>query len=248
MSEGTAGQSGHGSDHTDFITFEVISDRECRTGTWDFKRKKLFGAEVVAALPSIEFMQELAAPNILEIAPKYGQFVTYAGIPPTEYVFPDALVDYLRALATVQTATATPILIPDLTKVSAADAEDVAEAAALVSGQTVVVNWSEIRMGPLASQKLAVEGQEVDLANHYQFVRMQRLVLHVGKQELTLGTVSTSYLSARVEIEDGRLLARPFRNNTAHKTFSPKPDAAGEYEGHVLSRVIGRVDDDPTSQ
>ncbi len=247
MSEGSAGQSGHGSDHTDFLAFEVINDRETRIGTWDFKRKKLVGSEVVAALPSIEFMQELRAPNILEIAPKYGQFVTYAEIPPTEYVFPDALMEYLRALAIVQTATATPILIPDLTTVTVTDVEAATEAAALVSRQTVLGTWQSICMGPDISLQPVGDEQEVDLGNHYQFLRFQRLVLHIGQQELTLGTLSTTFLSARAEVDNDQVSAYPFRNNTAQKNFSPNPDAASEYEGHVLARIIGRLEDDPTS-
>jgi hypothetical protein len=247
MSEGTDGNSGHGSDHTGFLDFEVISDRETRIGTWDFKRKKLVGAEVVAALPSIEFMQELRAPNILEIAQKYGQFVTYAEIPPTEYVFPQGITEYLRALAIVQSATATPILIPDLTTVPVTNVEAATEAAALVSGQVVLSTWQSIRMGPDISLQPAGEEQEVDLANHYQFLRFQRLILNVGEQDLTLGTVSTTYLSARAEIDGGQVSAYPYRNNTMQKNFSPNPDAAAEYEGHVLTRVIGRIDDDATS-
>lgn len=251
MSEGAAGDSGQGCDHTDFLTFEVISDRELQTGTWDFKRKRLVGAEVVAALPSIEFMQELQAPNILEIASKYGQFVTYGEIPPNEYVFPDGVVDYLRALATVQTATATPILIPDLTTVRTADVEAAAEAAALVSGQTVVVDWDRMELTPVADMQPAGPEQEVDLANHYQLLKLERLILHVGGQELVLGAKSTAFLSATVETDNDKLIAHPFLNTTAHKEFSAAPAAIREceqYEGRVLFRGIGRIDDDPTTQ
>lgn len=248
MAQGTAGQSGHGSDHTDFLSFELISDRQTRIGTWDFTRRQLEGAEVVAALPTIEFMQELQAPNILEIASKYGQFVTYAEIPANESALPNTLMDYLRALALVQTATATPILIPNLTKIRPSDVEEVAEASALLGGQTVVVNWNEFRMGPVPPAKPAVGGHEVDLANEYEFFRKERWVLRVGEQEFTLGTVSTSYLSVRLKIENDQLVAQPFRHATAHRTFSPDPDAAGDLEGHVLSRVIGRLDDGPTEQ
>jgi hypothetical protein len=247
VSEGTAGQSGHGSDQTGFLAFELISDRETRIGTWDFKRKKLVGSEVVAALPSIEFMQELRAPNTLEIAAKYGQFVTYAEIPPTEYVFPDAIIEYLRALAIVQNATATPILIPDLTTVTVTDVEAATEAAALVSGQVVLGTWQSIRIGPDISLQPVGAEQEVDFGNHYQFLRFQRLILRVGEQELTLGTLSTTYLSARAEADNDQVVAYPHRNNTAQKNFSPNRDAANEYEGHVLARILGRLEDDPTS-
>jgi hypothetical protein len=246
VSAGTAGESGHGSDHTGFLSFELISDRETRVGTWEFTRKELVGSEVVAALPTIEFMQELRAPNTLEIAPRYGQFVTYAEVPPTESVFPDALMAYLRALAVVQTVTATPILIPDLTTLTVADVEAATEAAALVSGQVVLGKWQSIRIGPDASLKRTEDEQEFDFGNHYQFLRFERLILHVGKQELTLGTLSTTYLSARAEANNDEVAAYPHRNNTLQKNFSPNPDAANDYEGQVLAKVLGRLEDDPT--
>lgn len=244
LSEGAAGNSGHGSDHTGFLDFEMISDRQTRIGTWDFKRKKLVGTEVVAALPSIEFMQELRAPNTLEIASKYGQFVTYAEIPPTDYVFLDALVEYLRALAIVQNATATPVLIPDLTTVTVTDIEAATEAAALVSGQVILGAWQSIRLGPDMSLPPVGDEQDFDFGNHYQFLRFQRLILRVGQQELTLGTLSTTYLSARVEADNDQLTAYPHRNNTAQKNFSPDPDAANDYEGHLLAKPLGKLEDD----
>lgn len=252
---GTAGESGHGTDNTGFLDFDVISDRESRMGTWNFTRKKLVGAEIVAALPTIEFMQELRAPNTLQIATKYGRFQDYAEIPPTDYVFPDVLVDYLRALAIIQTVTATPILIPDLTALMVGEVEAVVAAAALVGGQTVVETWnkgkfwgdeSSEQAGPAQggdSREQADSAQQIDLKNEYQFLVMEKLIVTVGEKALTVGTVSSLFLSARCKVEDGRLFARPHRNNSLHKTFSPLPDAAGPYERHLLARVIGEIDE-----
>jgi hypothetical protein len=243
MSEGAAGNSGHGSDHTGFLDFEMISDRKTRLGTWEFKRKKLVGAEVVAALPSIEFMQELRAPNTLEIAQKYGQFVTYAEIPPTDYVFPDALVDYLRALAAIQTATATPILIPDLTTISRADAEAVAEAAALVSGQKVLSTWSQLAMAGGPSIPTGRSPTEHRFPNEYELLVFERFFINVGEQSLLLGTVAKMALSARYSAEGATVIARPYRNDALQKWLSPDPDAAGPHHRRVLGRVIGTIED-----
>lgn len=154
-------------------------------------------------------------------------------------MFPDGVVDYLRALATIQTATATPILIPDLTMVSTADVAAAAQAAALVSGQTVIVNWSSLRFGPLPGLQPAGPEPETDPAVHYQFLKLRQLTLHVGEQELMLGLESTAFLSATVAIDNGQIIAHPFRNNGAHKMFSAAPDAVREckqYEGRVLTR------------
>ena len=193
MAGGTAGESGHGTDNTGFLDFDVISDRESRMGTWNFTRKKLVGAEIVAALPTIEFMQELRAPNTLQIA----TIRPVPGLrrnPPTDYVFPDVLVDYLRALAIIQTVTATPILIPDLTALMVGDVEAVVAAAALVGGQTVVETWnkgkfwgdeSSEQAGPAKggdSREQADSAQQIDLKNEYQFLFMEKLIVTVGER------------------------------------------------------------------
>jgi hypothetical protein len=54
---------------------------------------------------------------------------------------------------------------------------------------------------------------------------------------------TNSGLSARHEVDKGQLVARPFRNDTMHKTFSPNPVAAGPYDRRFLGIVTGRIDD-----
>jgi hypothetical protein len=98
MTSGTAGDSGKGTDQAGFLTVEIISDRETRIGTWQITRKGCVGAEVMAVLPSIEFLHELHAPNVVQIARKYGQFDDYTEIPLNDDLYPDAFVDYLRAV------------------------------------------------------------------------------------------------------------------------------------------------------
>jgi len=71
---------------------------------------------------------------------------------------------------------------------------------------------------------------------------MVKLIVDVGDQKLVLGTVAQYALSARYEVEDDGLIARPYRNDTLQKTFSPLPDAAGELEGRVLGRPVESVD------
>jgi hypothetical protein len=243
MTSGTAGDSGQGTDQAGFLTVDIISDRETRIGTWQIKRKGCVGAEVMAVLPSIEFLHELHAPNVLQIAQKYGQFEDYAEIPLNDDVYPDAFMDYLRALAIIQTATATPVLIPDVRTITVGEVEAVIEAVALVSGQTVVVAWDSLAMAADASVEEAGPEQEIDFASEYQLLEMKQLVVAVGEQNLVLGTVSKLALSARYEIDDGNLVARPYRNDSLQKNFSPLPDAAEPFYRHVLGKKIGQIDD-----
>lgn len=245
-SDGT-GTWERGTDQTGFLEIEIASDMEARTGSWNFSRKSIVGAEVVAALPTVEFLQDLHAPNVLQVAQKYGQFGDYASIPSREPMFPDTLLDYLRSLAILQTRTPTPILVPDLTTVAVPDVRAVTEAAALIAGQTVVSTWETVGIvsHPQSSSDAGdPEGQEMSLANHYKLYMLEPLIVGVGAQQLTLGTVQRELLSARLEIERGGLRARPCKNDTAHRVFLPDhaiPDPAKK--ASVVGEDLGPIDD-----
>lgn len=137
-----------------------------------------------------------------------------------------------------------PIVIPDLTTVTLSEVKAVTLAAALVSGQAVLDTWDSmevVRDGSLA--KGDGGAPEIDFASEYQLLTTDNFVVDVGGQSLTLGTVSALLLSVRHEIEGDRLIARPLRNNTVQKNFTPLPDAAGPLQRRVLGRIVGRVED-----
>ncbi|MBS1691212.1 MAG: hypothetical protein JST91_03205 [Actinobacteria bacterium] len=238
----------YGTDATGFLTIEVLSDTENRTGTWNVSRANLVGAEVVSALPAIEFMQDLVAPNTLQVAQRLGPFVDYRDIPDEKQPrFPDEVMDYLRALVIIQQHTATPIRIPDLTTLTRRDIDAVFEASALVNGQAVITTWDRLGTIPTGPGDEAGPEHEIQFTSEYQLLLMRKLIVDVGDQKLLLGTVAQYALSARYEVEGSVLVARPYRNDTLQKTFSPLPDAAGAMEGHVLGRIVGALDEPPGS-
>lgn len=239
----------HGTDATGFLTVEVLSDTEAQTGTWHFTRKNLVGAEVVSALPSIEFLQDLTAPNTLQVAQRLGPFVDYRDIPDEKHPkFPDDVMDYLRALVIIQQHTAMPIRIPDLTTLTSREIDAVFEASALVNGQAVITTWDRIGTTVVSPPDEARPEHEIQFTSEYQLLVMRKLIVDVGDQKLLLGTVAQYALSARYEVEGDDLVARPYRNDTLQKTFSPLPDAAGALEGHVLGRLVGSLDEPSESQ
>lgn len=245
-SEGT-GTWEHGTDDTGFLTMEIASDLETHTGAWHFTRHSIVGAEVMAALPSVEFLQDLHAPNVLQAAQKYGPFGDYGAIPSQrEAMFPDALVDYLRALAILQTRTSTPILIPDLTTVSVDDVQTVTEAGALINGQTVIGReWGSARFKADATPTIGQAGlaeKQIDLANHYQIKILEPLTVNVGDQQLTLGAVERLLLSAKYEVdEDGGIVALPFLDDTTYRTFAPDSPVPDNDHRPVASRLLGTL-------
>jgi hypothetical protein len=167
-------------------------------------------------------------------------------------MFPDALLDYLRSLAILQTRTPIPILVPDLTTVTVVDVRAVTEAAALIAGQTVVSTWESVGIvsDPQSSSDAGdPEGREMSLANRYKLYMLEPLIVRVGEQEFTLGTVQRELLSARLETEEGGLRARPCKNDTAHRVFLPDhavPDPSKKRS--VAGEDLGPIEDAPTAR
>lgn len=219
-----------GTDESGYLTFDTRTDLEKRSGTWGFTRARIVGEEIDAVLPSIEFLQSIATGNVLEVAQRVGPFVDYREIPSHEAAFPDDVMVYLRALSVIQTSTSTPVLIPDLTTVSAADARDVAEAAALIGGQTVFGDWASIRFKDDASSPTVgpnLEAREVSLDDHYEVQIIEPLIVKIGDQELPLGAVERRLLSVGYEVDDGEIVGRPLTNDTAYRRYLrglPAPD------------------------
>ena len=213
-----------GTDESGYLTFETRTDLENSSGTWGFARARIVGQEIDAVLPSIEFLQNIATGNVMEVAQRVGPFVDYREIPSHEAAFPDDVMLYLRSLSVIQTATSTPVLIPDLTTVSAADAREVVEAAALISGQIVFGDWASIRFKDAASSPAVgpdLEERQVGLDDHYEVQIIEPLIVKVGDQQLTLGAVERRLLSVGYELDDGEIVGRPLANDTAYRRYIP---------------------------
>ena len=149
---------------------------------------------------------------------------------------------YLRSLSVIQTATATPVLIPDLTTVSAADARNVVESAALISGQIVFGDWASIRFKDDASSPTAgpdLAQREVGLGDHYEVQIIEPLIVKVGDQELTLGALERRLLSVGYELQDGAIIGRPLAHDTAYRRYLPGQPAPERNHRPVKGKYLG---------
>jgi hypothetical protein len=246
--------SEHGTDVDGFLSFESTTDTKSLTSTYTFTRSRIVGEKIAAALPSVQFIQDLQSPNVLQVSWAHGPFVDYREIPARKAAFPASVMEYLHALATLQTRSAVPIRIPDLTTVTNGDAEAVKEAAMLIRGETVSSEWTRFtwkgkRVAEAANQdeqEDSPEGEddrEIDLASHYQLIIIEPLIVSVGGQELTLGTVHTGLLSVRFVVEGEELRALPHLNDTMQRTFAPDDPVPDRSRRPVLGRALGAIDD-----
>jgi hypothetical protein len=231
-----------GTDQSGYLTFDTRTDLESGSGSWGFTRAPILGQEIDAVLPSVEFLQDVATVgNVLEVGHRVGPFTDYHTIPSREAAFPDDVLLYLRSLSIIQTVTSTPVLVPDLTSVTAADASDVVDAAALIIGQTVFGEWASIQFksdaSPTVGQDLA--GREVSLEDHYEVQIIEPLIVDVAGQELTLGAVERRLLSVGYELDSGEIVGRPLVNDTAYRRYLPGQPAPDRNNRPVKGKYLG---------
>ncbi|OCB23504.1 hypothetical protein [Mycobacterium intracellulare] len=222
-----------GSDESGFLSFVLQTDTTTMTGTFTFTRVRIVGTKVVDALPSIELLQDFRAPNVLQVSWASGEFVDFQELPPSDEVFPESVMEYLRALTRLQAYAAAPVVIPDLTRVSAGDARAVKDAARLVAGETVDGEWEAFRMPA---------GAAVDLKAYYELIIVEPLIVTVGAHTYTLGAMHTRLPSVRFVVEDGRLRAEPFLNDTMRRVFAPEEPVPERSHRPVKGRPIGLID------
>jgi len=221
-----------GSDESGFLSFVLRTDPKTMTGTFTFTRVGIVGAKIVDALPSIELLQDFRAPNVLQVSWASGEFVDFQQLPPSDEVFPESLMEYLRALARLQPYAGTPVVIPDLTRVSRRDARAVKDAARLVGGDTVEGEWEAFTLAP---------GTAIDPRAHYELIIVEPLIVPVGTHTYTLGAMHTHLPSVRFVVDDERLRAQPFLNDTMRRTFAPGEPVPKRSHRPVKGRPVGLI-------
>lgn len=233
-----------GTDQAGFLTFASMTDTRTRSGTFEFTHSRIAGKSVVAALPSIEFCNNLHAPNVLQAAWEPEPFRDYHALPSRNNWLPGPVMDYIHSLATIQTRSAEPILIPDLTTVTDGDVVAVNDAAALLLGETLRSRWAQLNWKySSSSERIKRRKGQVDLGSHYQLVIVGPLTVKVGKKELTLGGVRKLLLSARLIARDEELQAVPFLNDAMDRTFDPHLSAPDRSHQRVMGKIIGPLNE-----
>ncbi len=246
-----------GSDRTGFLTYELRTDTSTMEGALTFTRAAIVGADVTAALPSIEFLQDFREPNVLQVSWELGEFVDYREAPPFDEVFPESLMEYLRALAVLRTHLGTAVRIPDLTTVSRRDARAVKDAGRLVAGGIVdgewdAFTWATGLAGPLAPGRSETAGQgraPIDVNRSYELRITEPLVVSVGKRRYTVGAMHTHLLSVRFVVEDDEhLRVEPFLNNVLRRIFAPQDPVPDRSQRPVQGRPLDLIDDETGSR
>ncbi|UQX11401.1 hypothetical protein [Candidatus Mycobacterium methanotrophicum] len=240
-----------GTDRTGFLKFALSTDTATMTGVLTFSRAPIVGADVIAALPSIEFLQDFREPNVLQVSWELGDFVDYREAPPSEAVFPESLMEYLRSLAILQASLDGPILIPDLTTVTARDAQAVKDAGRLVMGHAVDSEWDAFTWatGPAVSfpagqlDDAEQGGMELAFNRYYELLIVEPLIVPVGEREYTIGAMHTHLLSVRFSVDDDEhLRVEPFLNDSMRRIFAPDDPIPDRSHRPVLGKPIGLID------
>ncbi|MEU4024952.1 hypothetical protein [Streptomyces anulatus] len=223
----------YGSDASNFFSVEAFVDVNDRSLHATFSSKDVTGASPAGVLPALEFMAGLTSPNKLQVAARYGPFHDLDALPDRSPEIPPVVLRYVHALAVMQEHTATPILIPDLTRTTMRQVQDVVRTASLLQGQTVVYTWEPFRIMPPAN------GIEVAPDAQYQLAFPEPINLTVDEGRVGLGVADVIILSAKLAREpDGSILVHPHSNNSAHKTLSRAGASPGKVSAPVKYRRV----------
>jgi hypothetical protein len=213
--DGTGAWS-QGTDDSGLLSTEGFLDTTSADHRINFAFTALADHEASKATAAVTFASHLCRPNLLQIAGEYGPFHNLGPLPHDEPLLPPTVARIVQALATIQTRTMTPVLIPDFAALSEDDLKAIRRAAALIGGRTVVGTWSNMTIETAGHIGL-------DLQGHYQLAVTEPLVVSLNGVDLVLGSTDHKVLSARVEsVEPGRTRIVPHLNDTIHSDFVPE--------------------------
>ncbi|WP_345710231.1 hypothetical protein [Kineococcus glutinatus] len=233
----TAGLDGTGTwtrgvDDSGLLESEALIDLTSLSGQINFTLHPLEGREASKALAALTFAAHLQAPNNLQVAGEYGPFMDFTPIKASEPPALPALLRFVGALAIIQHAIATPVLIPDASALTPTERDAIRRAASLIGGQTIVGHWESLNFEKHPEADLSATG-------HYQLAIREPLVAPINGAPMILGTMIQVALSAKIEVMSGdRMRATPRLNNVTHTTYSPDMPISGFGQKAVACRKL----------
>jgi len=227
----------HGTDDSGTLATEGLLDATAMGGKLSFTLRPLAGLEASKALAAVTFASHLASPNRLQIAGEYGDFHDYSPIGSSDPLVPPAVARIVQALATLQTRTSMPVLIPDVAALDSKDLGAIRRAASLIEGHTVIGTWTDMTFDKHPDI-------QVDPSGHYQIGVTEPLVAQLNGRDVVLGGVEHKALSASVgSIEGDQVRMVPRDNNIVHADFVPEMPSAPDGKQLVRSRRLPLASD-----
>lgn len=209
----TVGQQGgavrtYGSDSSGLLTIEWLIDPEAGIVTMNYEHQPLHGLPAARVVEAVMFASHLHAPNMIQIAAEYGPFADYADLTGAEAIINSDLANIVRDLATIQTRSAQPVLIPAFDGFTWREIHEIQRAATLIGGQTVIRQWDEFTM-------TQIPGTEVEAGEHFEVLLGQHLKLRRITGEDVLGLVEQHASSVTVDsISGDAVRCVPYQDNT----------------------------------
>jgi hypothetical protein len=199
-----------GTDDSGHLEVNMLIDDESRNGSIRFQAGALAGSVAARVLPALSFASHVVAPNLLQIAGEFGPFSDFSPLPSPKPLEEPAVERIVRALATIQSRTSVPVLVPDFSEYTHDDFQTIRRAASLIEGKTVVRTWTEytIRKNPEA---------DVPPGSHWQMILGERLRLRQITGEAGLGLVEQHVGSVTIaDVTDNQVRCVPYQDDTVH--------------------------------
>ncbi|MEV0467138.1 hypothetical protein AB0I30_19010 [Nocardia tengchongensis] len=183
------GISNRGADSAQFLSVETMST--IRNGSFDmrvrFHRGDPTGHFPDKIEPSLALIHHFTAPNRMQIAPVRGRSNVIQDIPdaPRETYgarWSETLLQYVRALITIQRYADVELSVPDLEVADPGHIEEVLRTARLLDGEVVDLEWNSSLSFTFNPDVAPPEGLQ-------QAMIPQKLQISIGEQTVRLGTV-----------------------------------------------------------
>ncbi|HEX5119308.1 MAG TPA: hypothetical protein VFW65_29305 [Pseudonocardiaceae bacterium] len=210
-----------------FMEFEGLAAR-IRTTFAD-----ITGADVDDALVAVRFLSHWVAGNRLEVAGEKGPFFPLLELgPEVEALVDEPILRVLEALSVIQTRSTRPIRVPDLFRMTRAEAAPILDAAALISGQQLIGTWREMKINKLDSFQPDDDEYVVLILDNY--------TLKIEGPELFLGVSGTQLASARHDLTQSECVIVPASNNQAIRQLDVNAGRLTPGQPNVKARRVIR--------
>lgn len=214
------GVRSYGTDESGWLETESLWDQDSNNVTLNYRQQPLVGQMATRVLEAVTFTRHLHAPNTVQIGGEVGPFTSHMEMTNADPLINTELADMIADLATIQTRTARPVLIPDFDGWTWDDIRGVKRAASLIRGQTVVSRWNQVIIERHADAQVNV-GDKFEVING-QYLRLRKIT-----GDDVLGFVQQHSQSVIAERVDGlNVHCVPYKNDTeTSRLVEALPDA-----------------------
>ncbi len=191
------GRRVHGTDRSGTFDIELLVDppdsQGHQEGRFQLSLRPLVGLQPAAVVEAVRFLHAWREPHSLRFAPEHGPpALQLFELTESESPVTDDLVEFIHALAEIQSKHSADLRIPDLDSLTTADYEGAITVARLLRGETIEDTWEPCTLTMQLRRDLPMGGPvQLAVSGTKRF--------EIGDQTVELGPLTMVLLAATLE-------------------------------------------------